>query len=176
MAVATPLVKRRQQVLKPRGSLDINITPKPLLSVWQGQHWWDRHWRGPSVRPGSRTGAKARDGLPGNLRAPTHVHTMSEPGKRDHRLNNDPGPMRSLLPHGSAAKRARTAEVVWDPEANQISPGSQSTLAHIDRTRSTLSVKTDHGARTSSPIALHFASVFAPSVLGFVPIASPPHA
>ena len=46
VAVATPLLKRRQQVLKPRGSLDINITPKPLLSVQQGQHGWDRHWRG----------------------------------------------------------------------------------------------------------------------------------
>jgi len=39
-------LKRRQQVLKPRGSLDINITLKPLLSVQQGQHGWDRHWRG----------------------------------------------------------------------------------------------------------------------------------
>jgi hypothetical protein len=44
--VATSLVKRRQQVLKPRGSLDINITLKPLLSVQQGQHWRDHSWRG----------------------------------------------------------------------------------------------------------------------------------
>ena len=39
-------MKRRQQVLKPRGSLDINVTPEPLFFVWQGQYRWDRHWRG----------------------------------------------------------------------------------------------------------------------------------
>src|SRR5512145_1294439 len=44
--VATPLVKRRQQVLQPRDSPDIDVTLKPLPSCWQGQHRWDRHWRG----------------------------------------------------------------------------------------------------------------------------------
>ena len=38
MVVATPLLKRRQQVLKPRGSLDIYMTLEPLLSQQQGQH------------------------------------------------------------------------------------------------------------------------------------------
>ena len=38
MVVATPLLKRRQQVLKPRGSLDIYMTPEPLLSQQQGQY------------------------------------------------------------------------------------------------------------------------------------------
>jgi hypothetical protein len=31
-------MKRRQQVLKPRGSLDIDVTLKPLPCSWQGQH------------------------------------------------------------------------------------------------------------------------------------------
>jgi hypothetical protein len=39
-------VKRRQQVLKPRGSPDIIMTLKPLLLVKQGQHRRDRHWQG----------------------------------------------------------------------------------------------------------------------------------
>jgi len=43
--VATSFVKRRQQVLKPRGSPDMT-TLKPLLSKGQGQHRRDRHWRG----------------------------------------------------------------------------------------------------------------------------------
>jgi hypothetical protein len=33
-------------VLKPRSSLDICITLKPLLLMKQGQHWRDHHWRG----------------------------------------------------------------------------------------------------------------------------------
>src|SRR5262249_1784958 len=77
---------------------------------------------GPSVRPGSRTGAKAQDGLPGNLGGPTHVHTMGEPGKRDHRLNNDPGPIRRPL---SARERCEASTnfggSAWAPEAKQIS-------------------------------------------------------
>ena len=43
--VATSFVKRRQQVLKPRGSPDMTML-KPLLSKGQGQHRRDRDWRG----------------------------------------------------------------------------------------------------------------------------------
>jgi hypothetical protein len=122
MGVVTPLVKRRQRVLKPRGSPDINIMLKPLLSPKQGQHRRYRHGEGTSVRPGSWTEAKVQDGSPGNLRAPTHVHTMSEPGNRDRRPNNDPGPMRRPP---SARERCEASTncggIVWDPEANQIS-------------------------------------------------------
>jgi hypothetical protein len=39
-------MKRKQQVLKPRGSLDIVDTLEPLLCQQQGQHRRDRHWRG----------------------------------------------------------------------------------------------------------------------------------
>jgi hypothetical protein len=38
VAVATPSLKRRQQVPKPRGSLDIINMLEPLLSRQQGQH------------------------------------------------------------------------------------------------------------------------------------------
>ena len=44
------------------------MTPS-LLSVW-GQHRKRRYWRGATGRPGSWTGAKSRDGPPGNLGDP----------------------------------------------------------------------------------------------------------
>src|SRR5262245_27018894 len=52
-AVATSPMKRRQQVLKPRGSLDIDVMLEPLLFSEQGQHRSDRYGEGWSVRPGS---------------------------------------------------------------------------------------------------------------------------
>src|SRR6476620_11698404 len=44
--VATPFVKRKQQVLKPRGSPDMVLTLKPSLSQKRGQHRRNRQWRG----------------------------------------------------------------------------------------------------------------------------------
>jgi hypothetical protein len=44
--VATPFVKRKQQVLKPRGSPDMVLTLKPSLSKKRGQHRRNRQWRG----------------------------------------------------------------------------------------------------------------------------------
>ena len=44
------------------------MTPS-LLSLW-GQHRKRRYWRGATGRPGSWTGAKSRDGPPGNLGDP----------------------------------------------------------------------------------------------------------
>ena len=43
---ATPFLKRRQQVLKPRNSLDMLLMLKPSLSFERGQHRRDRQWRG----------------------------------------------------------------------------------------------------------------------------------
>src|SRR5499427_9707938 len=62
---------------KPRGSLEIVLTLKPLLCPQQGQYRRDRYWQGIGG---------------GNLREPIHVHTMSEPDKRDRRLNKEPWP------------------------------------------------------------------------------------
>src|ERR1700719_2159301 len=44
--VATPFVKRKQKVLKTRGSPDIVLTLKPALSKKRGQHRRNRQWRG----------------------------------------------------------------------------------------------------------------------------------
>jgi hypothetical protein len=95
--VATSPIKRRQQVLKPRSSPDIHSRWSLRCLTGGGSTDGTVSGEGPSVRPWSWTGAKAQDGLPGNLRAPTHVHTMREPGKKDHRLNNDPGPLALAL-------------------------------------------------------------------------------
>ena len=66
--VATSLLKRKQQVLKPRDSPEITDTLKPSLSAKRGQHRRDRQiGEGSLIRPGSWTEAKAQDGPPGNL-------------------------------------------------------------------------------------------------------------
>ena len=41
-AVATPFVKRRQQMLKLRGGLEITQTPEPSSRELRGQHWQNR--------------------------------------------------------------------------------------------------------------------------------------
>jgi hypothetical protein len=76
--VATPFLKRRQQVLKPRDSPEITDTLKPSLSAKRGQHRRDRQTgEGSSIRPGSKNEAKAQDGSPGNLGDPAHVHVQA---------------------------------------------------------------------------------------------------
>ena len=79
---------------------------KPSLSQKWGQHRCDRQGKGTSVRPGSRSGAKTRDGSPGDLRDPIGVH-VSEPELRVAGIQ-DPGPGGDLRPSRSAtAPRAQ---------------------------------------------------------------------
>ena len=66
---ATPVVKRRQQVTKRRAASKSQMMTPSLLSVC-GQYRKRRYWRGATGRPGSWTGAKSRDGSPGNLGDP----------------------------------------------------------------------------------------------------------
>src|SRR5271155_5432156 len=106
--VATPFLKRRQQVLKPRDSPEITDTLKPSLSAKRGQHRRNRQiGEGSSVRPGSWTEAKAQDGSPGNLGDPAHVHVRAS-RQSGRRLNNDPGPEGTLRPSGSASASCET--------------------------------------------------------------------
>ena len=97
--MATSLVKRRQQVLKPRGSPEIDSTLKPLLSLQQGQHRRDRHWRGNVGSAGADRG-KGKDGPPGNREIPL-TSTENAPAIGSP-ADNDPGPKRVLPPPGSA--------------------------------------------------------------------------
>ena len=62
-----------------------------------------------SVRPGSWTGAEARDGSPGNLRDPARVHARVR-RQLGSRLNKCPGPVRSSTGSGALMRRARTSE------------------------------------------------------------------
>src|SRR6202158_1219415 len=106
--VATPFLKRRQQVLKPRDSPEILIKPKPSSSLERGQYRRNRQLgEGSSVRPGSQTGAKAQDGSPGNLRDPAHVHVRAS-RQLGRRLNMDPGPEGTLRTSGSASASRET--------------------------------------------------------------------
>src|SRR6266481_8471787 len=116
--VATPFLKRRQQVLEPRDSPDITMTLKPSLSSERGQHRRNRQiGEGSSVRPGSWTEAKAQDGSPGNLGDPAHVHVRAS-RQLGRRLNMDPGPEGTLRPSGSASCETRTEE-------GSVGPGSE---------------------------------------------------
>jgi hypothetical protein len=48
-----------------------------VVPLSRGQHRCDRQGKGTSVRPGSKSGAKAQDGSPGYLRDPIGVHVKS---------------------------------------------------------------------------------------------------
>ena len=97
---ATSLLKRRQQVLKPRVSLEMFLLLEPSLSFERGQHRRHRHGQGSSVRPGSWSGAEAQDGSPGNLRDPARVHARAS-RHLGSRLNKCPGPGRSSTDAGA---------------------------------------------------------------------------
>src|SRR5208282_819202 len=86
---------------------------------------------GSSVRPGSESGAKARDGSPGNLGGPAHVHVQAnrQIGSPVEQLTLA---RKTLQPSGSASCETRTRRIAWTPEAKQISDrrcvaGSRST-------------------------------------------------
>src|SRR5271168_2707996 len=119
--VATPFMKRRQQVLKPRDSPEITDTLKPSLSAKRGQHRRDRQiGEGSSIRPGSSNEAKAQDGSPGNLGDPAHVHVQAN-WQIGSPVKQRPWPGRHLRPCGSASCETRTEEDRVDPgsEANK---------------------------------------------------------
>ena len=118
--MATPLLKRRQQVLKPRDSPEMANTLKPSLWKERGQHRRNRQiGEGASVRPGSWNEAKAQDGSPGNLGYPAHVHVRAN-RQSGRRLNIDPGPEGTLRPSGSASASCETRT-----EEGSVGPGSE---------------------------------------------------
>jgi hypothetical protein len=129
---ATPFLKRRQQVLKPRDSPEITDTLKPSLSAKRGQHRRDRQiGEGSSIRPGSSNEAKAQDGSPGNLGDPAHVHVQAN-RQIGSPVKQRPWPGRHLRPCGSASCEHEPRRIAWTPEAKQISnrtgvAGSRST-------------------------------------------------
>ena len=108
--MATSLWKRRQQVPKPRISLEIFLLLEPSLSSERGQHRRDRPMAmGSSVRPGSWSGAEVGDGSPGNLRDPAHAHVRAS---RHLGQSAEQVPRLGSVLHrsGSAMRRARTPE------------------------------------------------------------------
>jgi hypothetical protein len=119
--VATPFLKRRQQVLKPRDSPDMVNTLKPSLSYeWGAASTKPSIGEGSSIRPGSWTEAKAQDGSPGNLGDLARVHARAS-RQLGRRLNNDPGPEGPSDLPGAQAARHEPRRTAWALEAKQIS-------------------------------------------------------
>src|SRR5262245_42259663 len=91
--VATPVLKRRQQVPKPR-----DRAPKFMkrCSSCRGKRGGSidetvKEARDRRFGRGRKSGAKAQDGSSGNLGDPAHVHVEVN-RQSGRRLNNDPGP------------------------------------------------------------------------------------
>src|SRR5262245_19589396 len=72
---------------------------------------------GSSVRPGSKSGAKAQDGSPGNLGGPVHVHVRAN-RQIGSPVEQGPRPGRHLRPCGSASSETRSEE-------DRVEPGSE---------------------------------------------------
>ena len=118
---ATPFLKRRQQVLKPRNSLDMLLMLKPSLSFERGQHRRDRQWRGivgsaGVLERGKGTGRIAWEPERSCSRPHESTPELGQPAE------HVPGPVPVLHRHGSAVKASTNlGGNVWCPEANQIS-------------------------------------------------------
>ena len=118
---ATPFLKRRQQVLKPRNSLDMLLMLKPSLSFERGQHRRDRQWRGivgsaEVLERGKGTGRIAWEPERSCSRPHESTPELGQPAE------HVPGPVPVLHRHGSAVKASTNlGGNVWCPEANQIS-------------------------------------------------------
>ena len=117
VAVATPSLKRRQQVLKPRGSPDMSnaeafvVTDAGAASTV------------PSLaRNVDSTGVLERGKGTGWVAwepERSHLRPRERAPETDRRLNNDPGPDRSLHPPGSAGNREH------ESERDRVGPGSE---------------------------------------------------
>src|SRR5260370_39706591 len=88
-------------------SPEISQRPKPSLCVKRGQHRRDRDGAGTPIRPGSRNGAKARDGSPEDLGNPIRVHGRKPATRATRTATTRPG--KPLRPIGSSATDAKPA-------------------------------------------------------------------
>jgi hypothetical protein len=78
----------------------------------------DEVGEGMAVRPGSWSGAKAREGSPEDLRDPICVHARAS-RIRGGRHNKSPRPGRVSEPSGSAKGEHEQPEIAWAAGANQ---------------------------------------------------------
>src|SRR6516165_2274993 len=99
------------------------IVRSPRRHGRRGQHRCDRQGKGTSVRPGSRSGAKTRDGSPGDLRDPTGVRVkqpeLRAPGTQSPGREGPPTLQERYVNLGKADTKDR--RITWAAEANKIS-------------------------------------------------------
>ncbi len=121
-AAVTPLVKRRQQTLKPWVSPDI-MSRWSLRSVGTGDSI-DRTASGEvlPVRPGSWNRAKVWDGLPGNLRDPVRV--LMQPAGQGNPAHQRPQARGWFSAASGAPRRARSMEKHEGPRTEAIRDGA----------------------------------------------------
>jgi len=118
--VATSLVKRRQQVLKPRGSPDIDTTLKPLPSTSQGQHWRNHHWRGTVGSAGVVDRSKGTGWVAWE---PERPH--SRPRARARRPSGSPAEQWSWPGNGTSTRSGALAAASTKLRGNRVGPGSE---------------------------------------------------
>jgi hypothetical protein len=118
---ATPFLKRRQQVLKPRNSLDMLLMLKPSLSFERRQHRRNRQWRGivgsaGVLERGKGTGRIAWEPERSRSRPHESKPALGQPAE------HLPGPVPGSPPTRERCKGEHEHwGNVWCPEANQIS-------------------------------------------------------
>jgi hypothetical protein len=114
---ATPFLKRRQQVLKPRNSLDMLLMLKPSLSFERGRHRRDHQWRGivgsaGVLERGKGTGRIVWEPERSRPRPHESEPALGQPAE------NVPGPVSVLHRHGSAVKASTNI-------GGRVVPGSE---------------------------------------------------
>src|SRR6267154_195201 len=95
MGAASVSMRRLWAAREARSAWRVARSTGRLVSL-TGEARCDRQGKGTSVRPGSRSGAKTRDGSPGDLRDPIGVY-VSEPELRVAGIQ-DPGKGRDMHP------------------------------------------------------------------------------
>ena len=119
---ATPLVKRRQRILKPWVSLEIMFRWSLRRVGTGGSIDWTASGEVLSVRPGSGNRAKVWDGLPGNLRGPVRAH-LRDAGAGSPADQRPQARRRTSAPSGAPLASTNTGGAVGARNRSHKEPG-----------------------------------------------------
>ena len=119
---ATPLVKRRQRILKPWVSLKIMFRWSLRRVGTGGSIDWTASGEVLSVRPGSGNRAKVWDGLPGNRRGPVRAH-LRDAGAGSPADQRPQARRRTSAPSGAPLASTNTGGAVGARNRSHKGPG-----------------------------------------------------